>query len=145
MDALKEFARQIVVSVQWGDMDSLGHVNNVIFFRWIESSRIDLLTAAGLVGGNPASTIGPILARVACDFRKQVHFPDEIVLGCGVEKLGRSSIELRHRLVSRGRNEVVAEGSATIVVFDYQVGKSVAIEGDLRRRLEEMQRSATAS
>jgi acyl-CoA thioester hydrolase len=124
--ALAGFPRRILIQAQWGDMDSLGHVNNVVFFRWIESSRIDLLDHAGLFKIASTTGVGPILARVACDFRRQVHFPDTIDVGCRVERIGRSSIELRHRMVSQ----------ATIVVFDYQAGKSVAIEGELRQNLE---------
>jgi acyl-CoA thioester hydrolase len=134
--ALAGFPRRILIQAQWGDMDSLGHVNNVVFFRWIESSRIDLLDHAGLFKIASTTGVGPILARVACDFRRQVHFPDTIDVGCRVERIGRSSIELRHRMVSHQQKEVVAEGQATIVVFDYQAGKSVAIEGELRQNLE---------
>jgi acyl-CoA thioester hydrolase len=137
-DLLAGFRRRITVPVQWGDMDALGHVNNVVYFRWIESSRIDILDHLGLFKSAAETGIGPILAKVSCDFRKQLHFPDTVHIGCRVEQLGRSSMQLSHIVVSSQQQVVAAEGSATLVVYDYRAGKSVPIEGELRQQIESL-------
>ena len=28
--------------LRWGDMDAMGHVNNTVYFRYLEQARIDL-------------------------------------------------------------------------------------------------------
>jgi acyl-CoA thioester hydrolase len=137
-DLLTGFTRRIEIPVQWGDMDSLGHVNNVVYFRWIESSRIDILDHLGLFKSAAETGIGPILAKVSCDFRKQLHFPDVVQVGCRVEQVGRSSLQLAHIIVSSHHQVIAAEGSATLVVYDYRAGKSVPIEGELRDRIESL-------
>ena len=38
----------IELPVQWGDMDSFGHVNNVVYLRWFESARIAYGNRIGL-------------------------------------------------------------------------------------------------
>ena len=43
--------------VRWGDMDVMGHVNNTMYFRYMESARIDWLAAiiwrsASILGGS---------------------------------------------------------------------------------------------
>ena len=35
------------ISLQWGDMDAFNHVNNVIYIRWCETSRIELFRKIG--------------------------------------------------------------------------------------------------
>ena len=41
----------IALPVQWGDQDALGHVNNVVYFRWYESARIAYFERVGLMSG----------------------------------------------------------------------------------------------
>ena len=50
------------VLVHWGDMDAMQHVNNIIYLKWVESTR--LLLFEQLMKGETAgiSEIGPILA-----------------------------------------------------------------------------------
>ena len=37
---LDEFAFQIKMDVEWGDMDALQHVNNVEYFKYFQKARI---------------------------------------------------------------------------------------------------------
>ena len=37
----------VTIPVAWGEMDSFGHVNNVVYFRYIETSRIAYMEEAG--------------------------------------------------------------------------------------------------
>ena len=37
---LSEYACQVSIHVQWGDMDAFQHVNNVIYLGWVESARV---------------------------------------------------------------------------------------------------------
>src|SRR5881396_95323 len=62
-------AHPIVISlpVQWGDQDAFGHVNNVVYFRWMESARIEYFRQAA-IGSTSNQGVGPILASLKCDF-----------------------------------------------------------------------------
>ena len=58
-----DFRHVTPVTVHWGDMDALGHVNNVIFFRYVESGRISYFNE--LAGDDPSiSTIMRSLASI---------------------------------------------------------------------------------
>ena len=65
----------VEIPVQWGEQDGFGHVNNAVFIRWFESSRIEYLRLLGI--RLTANGIGPILAAVSCNFRLQVKYPDD--------------------------------------------------------------------
>jgi len=122
--------------VQWGDQDAFGHVNNTIYFRWFESARIEYMNRLGLDDLYEKERVGPILASIKCDYRRQLHFPDTVRIGARVSRLGRSSIGMEHRLVSESQNAVVAEGDSTLVVFDYKTQQSCPIPEALRAAIE---------
>ncbi len=122
--------------VQWGDQDAFGHVNNVVYIRWLESARVDLLNACPSSVTMSGTGPGPILASVQCDFRRQLRFPDWVYVGSRITRLGRSSVDISHAIVSAAQGEIVAEGKSVIVVFDYSLQKVCRIPDDLRRSFE---------
>jgi len=98
---LAEFPVIIVQPVQWGEQDALGHVNHVTYFRWAESARVAYSTRIGLMELHEAERIGPIMASVSNDYRRQVNYPDTVHVGVRVTRIGRSSLAMEHKIVSR--------------------------------------------
>lgn len=121
--------------VQWGDQDAFGHVNNVVYLRWFESARIDLLNACASSVTMTGRGLGPILASISCNYRRQLHFPDEVLVGSKVARIGGSSADIGHVVVSRRQQQIVADGISVIVIFDYAAGRPVRIPADLRGQL----------
>jgi acyl-CoA thioester hydrolase len=37
----KKFVHAMTIPIRWGDMDAMGHVNNTVYFRYLESARIE--------------------------------------------------------------------------------------------------------
>jgi acyl-CoA thioester hydrolase len=139
---LAGFAVTISQPVQWGEQDGLGHVNNLHFIRWFESARIAYLLKCGVEITN--SGVGPILAAVSCNFRKQVTYPDLLIVGARVTRIGRSSMAIEHQLWSEQLQTVAAEGDSTVVMFDYQNQKSFEISKELRSRIEAIENKSFA-
>ena len=134
-EALSDCRTITSLPIQWGDMDAFGHVNNVVYIRWFESARIDLLdTLKSTVTMTPGG-IGPILASIKCDYKKQLHFPDTVHIGSRVGKTGRSSMKVEHTVFSERLNSVAAYGTSALVVFDYQANRPVRIPDELRQAL----------
>ncbi|MEX0938441.1 MAG: thioesterase family protein [Pirellulales bacterium] len=138
-DLLREFPVVIELPVQWGDQDAFGHVNNVIHFRWFESSRIAYLSRLKFSGTSARPKIGPILAAIRCDYRQQLNFPDSVHIGARITRIGRSSMTMEHRLVSQSQQRLAAEGESTVVVFDYTAGKPHPVPEDLRKAISELE------
>jgi acyl-CoA thioester hydrolase len=135
---LAKYPIVIALPVFWGDQDVFGHVNNNAYFRWFESARIALSQRIGLIDLFRAEKIGPILASVACDYRRQITFPDTIHAAIRVARIGRTSIGLEHAIVSQSQLAVAAEGISTIVVFDFGANKPHPIPRSLRKAIEEL-------
>ncbi len=128
----------VTLPVLWGDMDALGHVNNVRYYRWMESVRIALFERVGLVTAAP-SNIGPILATASCDFLVPVHYPGTVRVSTRVTKLGETSVTQTYEIRDDAKPDMLyARGSSVVVLYDYEAKKKVRIPDDLRRTLESL-------
>ena len=136
---LEHFPVIISLPLQWGDQDALSHVNNVIYFRWAETARIDYLTRANAWDGSATVKAGPILAAISCDFRFPLTYPDTIQVGASITALGNSSFKMAHRVVSAGRAIVAADLESTLVWIDYATGKPLTLPAQLRKAIEKLE------
>jgi len=128
----------IELPVLWGDMDALGHVNNTIYLRWFESSRVAYLEQANLRHRLRASHIGPILAAVNCNFRRQIVYPDTVRLGTCVSRIGRTSMTMQHFVVNE-KQQVAADGESVVVIFDYQTQRPLRVPDEIRQLVEQLE------
>jgi acyl-CoA thioester hydrolase len=126
--------------VQWGDQDLFGHVNNTVYFRWFETARVEYLNRLGLVRMHGQLETGPILAHAACNFRRQLQFPDTVRIGTRVSRIGKTSMTLDHALWSTSQNLVhAADGTSTVVIFDYRAQCPIRVSDEIRQRIEELE------
>lgn len=129
--ALVEFTTVTKWPVQWGDMDAFGHVNNVVYIRWFESARIDLISQYKSVANMQPGGIGPILVSVKCDYKMQLHFPDTVYIGSKVAKVGRTSFDIEHAVFSKQLGKMAATGTSVCVLFNYDTNRPTRIPPDL--------------
>lgn len=124
---------EVVVVVQWGDMDALGHVNNAKFFTWFESARIALFLRLGVAvdGGG----FGPILATTTCDFLKPVVYPASVRVRARLTKVGETSMTMEYGIEdAKDASIKYARGTSVAVLVDYATGKKVRVPDDVRRQ-----------
>lgn len=138
-EALADFRLVVAWPVQWGDQDAYGHLNNTIYFRYFETARIKYLERIGVADLFERERIGPILASIRCDFRRQVKYPDTMLIGTRATRIGRSSIGIEHRMVSEQNGQLVAEGDSTLVVFDYNTQSSHPVPAEVRAAIETLE------
>jgi acyl-CoA thioester hydrolase len=118
-------------------MDAFGHVNNTVYFRYMESGRIAFLEQAA--GDLDLQGVGPVLVTAYCSFLRQLKYPGEIEIRTFASSPGRSSFEVTHeiRMVDAdGNAEVVhAEGGGKVVWIDFAAEKSVPLPPGVREML----------
>jgi len=136
---LEQFPVIISFPLHWGDQDAMGHVNNVIYLRWAESSRIEYLSRLDVWHGSTTEKAGPIVASISCDFRLPLTYPDTVYVGGTITAMGNSSFKMAHRIVSGNRGAVAADLDSTLVWFDYRAGKSLALPPKVRKAIEELE------
>jgi acyl-CoA thioester hydrolase len=124
--------------VMWGEMDSYGHVNNIVYFRYFENARLEYFRRLAWPAENPPRGIGPILHSTQCRFRKPLTWPDRIAIGARVPKLEADRFTIEHLILSENLG-VAAEGWGIIVTFDYAAGAKAAVPRELRKAIEQME------
>ncbi len=132
---LQEFRSVIAIPVQWGEQDSFGHVNNVVYMRWAESGRVDYLRHVRQFPELPPRGVGPILVSVKCDYRKALHYPDTVYVGSRVKRIGKSSFQMVHKIVSKRHGIVAAELDSTLILLDYARNAPVPLSREDREKI----------
>jgi len=125
------------VEVRWGDMDAMGHVNNAMYFTYLESARIHFFESLGLLSllGEDGCGIG--LVSASCNFRKEVRYPATLEIGTCVMRIGSSSFTLLHAFFDSESGQLMADGQSVVVWVNYGAGKSQPLPDALRARLLE--------
>jgi acyl-CoA thioester hydrolase len=131
----KKLVYEMTMPIRWGDMDAMGHVNNTVYFRYLETLRIDWFRSVGCVP-DPRGA-GPLIVNAFCNFHKQLEFPGDIAMKMYASQPGRSSFET-WATISRADDPgvVYASGGATTVWVDFPAQKSVPLPEWFRRLLE---------
>ena len=117
--------------VRWGDMDAYNHVNNTVYFRYLEQTRVEWLEQIGC-RVSPDEPIGPVIINAACTFFAPVNYPATVVIKMYAGAPGRSSVMTWYELFVEGEDRVYCEGSAKTVWMDTRTGKSAPIPDVVR-------------
>ena len=132
---LNDYTAVEEITVRWGDMDARGHVNNTIYYRYFESSRIALFRVMGIYEEPTKVQIGPILSFQSCYYKAPLTYPDTIYVGAKIKSIEGSKIIIDHSLVSQKLQRQVAEGEAHIIWYDYANKRRAPISDDLKQKL----------
>lgn len=117
---------ELEIPIRWGDMDAMGHVNNTVYFRYMEQVRISWFDSLGFVP-KPVGE-GPLIVNASCTFVRELRYPGSVICRQYVGAIGRSSIETYiDMLRSDDRDTVYASGAAKVVWVDYAKKKSAPL------------------
>jgi acyl-CoA thioester hydrolase len=121
------------IPIRWGDMDAMGHVNNTVYFRYMEQARIGWFDA--LVPEDEAwKSTGIVVANASCNFKRAINYPGTVEVQVFTGPPGGSSVPTYYELMIGG--EVHADGAATVVFIDMARQKPVRIPQNIRERLQ---------
>ena len=126
----------IEVPVAWGEMDSLRHVNNIVYFRYFESARMAYFERVGFWEHMDETGVGPILANAQCRFRLPLTYPDTVSVGARAEELGADRFMMKYVVVNHRLAKAAAEGKGLIVSYDYRALAKAPLPEAVRRRIE---------
>jgi acyl-CoA thioester hydrolase len=136
-DPRPDWTVTIEVPVVWAEMDAFGHVNNAVYLRYFESSRIEYLRQAGWfeLPTAPGGRVGVILHSVQARFRRPVTFPDTLLVSSRLLTIAEDRFTLEHQVWSTKMGEVGTEGQGLIVSYDYQRHEKALIPEAARQRI----------
>ncbi|MEB8432596.1 thioesterase family protein [Cocleimonas sp. KMM 6892] len=122
---------------RWGDADTLGHINNVMYARYYESTRVayfEQLLGLQFVSKMP---VGVITADMGISYLEQLHYPAEMIIGARVSRIGKSSFSFDSAIFVGENTKPVSTSRTTQVWFDFEQNQSKEIPCEVRTKMIE--------
>ena len=91
LPADKKLVFEVTVPLRWGDMDAMGHINNTLYFRYMEITRLEWIFKVG--ASTDLQGEGPVIVNAFCNFLRQLAYPGDARVTLFVAEPGRSSFE----------------------------------------------------
>ena len=113
-----EAGNSVQLRIDWSELDSFGHINNLAILRYAQTARLDYLERLGMMKVHGETGIGPVLASTTCQFRKQLFYPGQVTVRSRVDRFKTTSFHMRH-VVLDDAGDCVAEMDDVLVMFDY--------------------------
>ena len=132
------FRHSIPVQLRFNDADSLGHINNSVYFSFYDLGKSEYFKD---VRGQKveAKDIDIIVAHAEVDFLSPVFLSDEIEVQTAVSEIGNKSFILAQRIVDIAANTVKCFCKTVMVGFDFKTQTSIPISEEWRKAISKFE------
>jgi acyl-CoA thioester hydrolase len=138
-----DFAHRHPVEVRLADTDAMGHVNNARYLTYVEIARVayyERVTGNALPIGTHGAEEGMILAEIRMTYRSPAFYGETITVETRVERIGRTSFGMVHRMTAPdsryGPARLIAVADSVLVAYDYQQECPIPVPDDWRAAIE---------
>ncbi|GAA5997403.1 acyl-CoA thioesterase [Rhodotorula paludigena] len=130
----------VELPVQWGDMDSMRHVNNARYLRFLETGRMVHMRACtadirndevkkALNGGTEG--VGFIFGEVKYRYLRPVVYPDNILVMHKTVSLSRRKMIIQGVIYSYAQQAAAGVCDGIMVAYDYDAQRSAEWPSEL--------------
>lgn len=119
------------IRVRFRDVDAMQHVNNAVYFTWMETARTEYYMRMRAI--QRLEDVDIIIARATCEYVRGVRFGETVKVRVWPSRIGTTSFDLSYELLVG--KEVVARGLTVQVCFDYETHAKKEIPSALREVL----------
>ncbi|MBC7309674.1 MAG: acyl-CoA thioesterase [Actinomycetales bacterium] len=135
-DALTDYPHRVLFPTRWNDNDIYGHVNNTVHYMAMDTViNAWMIDHAGLVIGPDGDAPIGLCVESGCRYLASVEYPDTMMIGLRVGKLGTSSVTWELAM-TRGDGMLVAEGTFVHVFVDRTTRRPTPIPTGMRSAME---------
>jgi acyl-CoA thioester hydrolase len=129
------------VEIRFRDLDAFGHVNNAVYFSYLEMGRVAYMRALDEVAGIERDELDfPfILGRASCRFLATASLGQTLRVAIRASGVGNKSFEFEYELSNRDTGKLIATAKTTQVFFDYQAKETRSIPAAVRDLLEKIE------
>ena len=122
---------ELRIRIKTYDIDFVGHVNNIVYIRWLEDLRLEFLDAHLPLGPLQEQGIAPIVVSTNIHYRQGIFLSDQHVLGrMWISEMQRASFFLAAEFVVDGEVRCSATQRGTLI--DTARNRPIRIPAHLR-------------
>jgi acyl-CoA thioester hydrolase len=135
---MQHFKHKVPIQLRFKDVDKMGHVNNANYLTYIELARVKYFEDVVGTDKKWSQQVGIILARIEIDYKAPVFLHDTIFVYTHCSRIGTKSLTLDWVIVREKmkEEEIVAQGVAVLVYYDYQEDITIAVPEDHRKKID---------
>lgn len=123
-------------TTRWNDNDVYGHMNNVVFYEYVDSAVNRWMIETGALDV-PHSPVVGLVVETRMGYAASVGFPDRLSVGLRAGRIGRSSVTYEFAIFRNDEDLAAAHGHFIHVYVDAQTRRPVeALPDNLRAKLE---------
>lgn len=122
------------LQVRFRDCDPMQHVNNAVYFTYLEQGRFAYWRR--VVGVLDRDERSFIIARASCDYRSPALAGEWLDVWLRTSSIGRSSFVLDYEVLSGEDGRMVATAQTVQVTYDYVANRSRPVPDELVEKLE---------
>jgi len=134
---LSDYSHKLTIPTRWADNDVYGHVNNSVYYFYFDTVVNKWLLDNGLLEIGTSDVVG-LVVETSCSYFAPISFPDNVVAGLRVTKLGNSSVRYEIGLFRNDETETSAQGHFVHVYVDEKTRRPVKISYIMRKKLTEI-------
>jgi acyl-CoA thioester hydrolase len=130
---------KLTIEVPYGDIDAMGHLNNVAYLKYLETARQKYWMS--MLGSTDFWDVDFVVAHSEIDYRSSVSMGEVLEIEIHVSRMGASSFDFAY-VVRRanGSGDLVAEAKTTQVAFDWKSRAKKPLSEERRRQIEAFER-----
>lgn len=131
------------LEMRFTDLDMMGHVNNAVYFTYMEIGRTKYWQQA--INWDWKRT-GVVIGKAENTYIKPLHLGDKISIYVRTSRIGNTSFDLEYVIVKikNGEETICSKGKTVCVVFDYETKSPVTIPDKERNKMIEFEQLARA-
>lgn len=124
----------INLRIDWSELDTFGHVNNVMIMKYVQTARLNYIETIGLMHLHRTQNIGFMVAETNCQFKKELNFPGNISIDTKNVFVKNTSFSLEHTLTNDNK-EIVVIAKDVLVVFDFNKKEKCLIPEEIKVKI----------
>lgn len=124
---------KVPLKIRYSDIDMNNHVNNAVYFTYMENARTELLVN-DLIEYQRNSIVF-IVSEASCKYKKPILLTDNVICELKFVLLTPLRIEVTYLFSNAETGSLYAEGKTILVMINNNTGKPVLIPDELIKRL----------
>lgn len=118
---MSDHKTELEIEIKTYDIDVAGHVNNIVYVRWIEDLRSRLLGSRSSMDELLEKHLYPVVTSTNIRYRSQLKLSDRLKGIMWVESVKHGLMELK--VIFQRDDETVATAEQNCVLMDLETGK----------------------
>lgn len=132
------FYHRQAVQMRFNDLDALGHVNNSVYFEYMDFGKVQYITQV-LGDSFNLHKESLVIANINCDFYEISRYGEPLEVLSRVDEITEHTIVFEQRIVNTANNHVKVIARIVMVGFDIEEAAKMAIPPAWRRAIAQFE------